>query len=177
MAQQATLILSAQTNSVKGRRTGCPFPVRKGRGLMRFRSLSAAVCAAMIFGVAAHADGITVMVNGTEVISDVPAQMMNDRTMLPMRSVFEALGADVTWMGDDRLIFATSGASMIVMQIDNDKMSVQRASEDGMEVITLDSPPYVYNDRTMVPVRAVAEALGASVEWDGDTKTVTITNQ
>lgn len=144
---------------------------------MRFRSFSAAVCAAMIFGAAAHADGITVMVNGTELVSDVPAMMVNDRTMLPMRAVFEALGADVTWMGDDRLIFATSGASMIVMQIGNDKMSVQRASEDGMEVITLDSPPYVYNDRTMVPVRAAAEALGASVEWDGDTKTVTITKQ
>lgn len=140
------------------------------------KKFAAAVCAAMMcFSVNVYADSITVFVNGTELVSDTGPQIVSDRTMLPMRAVFEALGADVTWMESDRLIFATSGDTMIVMQIDSDKMSVQRASEDGIEVITLDSPPYIYNDRTMVSVRAAAEALGAEVEWDAETMTVRIT--
>lgn len=43
-------------------------------------------------------NAVTVMVNGTELIADVPAQIMNDRTMLPMRAIFEKLGANVSWM-------------------------------------------------------------------------------
>ena len=129
-----------------------------------------------LLSVSAYAeDEITVTINGTPLVSDVAPQIVNDRTMLPMRAIFEALGANVTWMGEDKLIFATKGDSMIVLQIDNPKMSVQKIGNDENIGVNLDTPPYIKDDRTMVPVRAIAESLDAKVEWLGETKTVVIT--
>lgn len=136
------------------------------------------VMSAILFAVANHVtaeDGITVYVNGEEIVSDVPAMIINDRTVLPMRTIFEKLGANVTWMAEDQLIFATKGEDMMVMQIGNSQMSVQTIDEDCIEVVDLDTAPFVYNDRTFVPVRAVAEALDANVVWDSETQTVNVT--
>lgn len=128
----------------------------------------------MMFSFTAHAQDVTVKVNGSVLGPPVPAQIVNDRTMLPMRSIFERLGAQVTWLEEDRIIVATKDKSLIVMQIDNTKMSVQNILSDEVTEILLDSPPFIQNDSTMVPVRAVAETLGAKVEWDPETYTVTI---
>lgn len=136
------------------------------------------VMSAILFAVANHVtaeDGITVYVNGEEIVSDVPAMIINDRTVLPMRTIFEKLGANVTWIAEDQLIFATKGTDMVVMQIGNLQMSVQTIDEDGIEVVELDTAPFVYNDRTFVPVRAVAEALDANVVWDSETQAVNVT--
>lgn len=140
------------------------------------KSIIPLICAA-VFAVApiVHGADITVLVNGTELESDTPAVIVNERTMLPMRAVFEALDAEVTWMPDDKLIFAVKDTRMIVMQIDNPQMSLQTTDTDGITAIPLDTAPYIENDRTMVPVRAIAEALDAEVNWNGDTQTVTIT--
>lgn len=118
---------------------------------------------------------ITVKVNNAVVISPVPAQIVNDRTMLPMRSIFERIGANVTWMESKKIIFATKGSSLITMQIDNPAMSVQHIENDEVFKIELDTPPFIVDGSTMVPVRAVAESLGCSVEWDPQTYTVDIT--
>ena len=128
----------------------------------------------MTLSLTAHAQDVTVKVNGSVLEPPVPAQIVNDRTMLPMRSIFERLGAQVTWLEEDRIIVATKDKSLIVMQIDNTKMSVQNILSDEVTEILLDSPPFIQNDSTMVPVRAVAETLGAKVEWDPETYTVTI---
>ena len=117
---------------------------------------------------------VTVKVNNFVVESPVPAQIVNDRTMLPMRSIFERIGAKVTWMGTERIIFATKGSSLITMQIDNTVMSVQHIENDELIRIELDTPPFIVDGSTMVPVRAVAESLGCSVEWDPQTYTVDI---
>ena len=121
-----------------------------------------------------YAQDVTVKVNGSVLDPPVPAQIVNDRTMLPMRSIFERLGAQVTWLEEDRIIVATRDKSLIVMQIDNTKMSVQNILSDEVTEILLDSPPFIQNDSTMVPVRAVAETLGAKVDWDPETYTVII---
>ena len=121
-----------------------------------------------------YAQDVTVKVNGSVLEPPVPAQIVNDRTMLPMRSIFERLGAQVTWLEEDRIIVATRDKSLIVMQIDNTKMSVQNILSDEVTEILLDSPPFIQNDSTMVPVRAVAETLGAKVDWDPETYTVII---
>ena len=120
------------------------------------------------------ADTITVIVNGEELVADVEPQIVNDRTMLPMRAIFEALGAKVTWAAEHKTIFATAGPRLMVLQIGNDVMSVQKISDNSNEVITLDAPPYMYKDRTLVPVRAIAEAMEAKVDWNAETRTVTI---
>jgi hypothetical protein len=114
------------------------------------------------------ADNITVKLNGSALSFDVAPQIINDRTMVPMRKIFESLGASVDWNGDTRTITSSKGDTSIVMAIDNPVMTV-----NGTEV-TLDSAPVIVDDRTLVPVRAIAESFGSTVDWDGSTKTVTI---
>ena len=132
------------------------------------------VCKSMLMPASAFADEITVLVNGEQLVTDVAPQIVKDRTMLPMRAIFEALGANVSWVEKDRLIFATKGEYMIVMQIDNNQMSVQTVTSDENTAISLDVAPFIYNSRTLVPVRAVAESLDAQVDWVAETRTVII---
>ena len=63
---------------------------------------------------------------------------------------------------------------IITMQIDNTIMSVQKIENNEIIKIELDSPPFIVDGSTLVPVRAVAESLGCSVEWDPQTYTVDI---
>ena len=125
-------------------------------------------------GVSAEGNEVTVKVNNFVVKSPVPAQIVNDRTVLPMRSVFESFGARVTWMEDEKIIFATKGNLLITMQIDNNVMSVQQIENDEIKEIELDTAPFMMDGSTMVPVRAVAESLGYNVGWEPETRTVSI---
>ena len=113
-------------------------------------------------------DSISVYVNGTELTLDVPPMLENDRTLVPMRAIFEALGAEVSWYPEDRTIVAVRGGTTVFMQVDDWYMSVND------EWIALDAPPRIVNDRTLIPLRAVAEAFGAQVGWDEATQTVTV---
>lgn len=143
---------------------------------MKKRILLCALCT-MIFTCAScfAFDGeITVLVDGEKLVTDVAPVLVNDRTMLPMRAIFEKLGAKVTWIDDDQLIFATKDDCMVVLQIDNCKMSVQKAGVEGNTVVELETAPYLYEERTLVPVRAVAEALEAEVDWIDESGTVVI---
>ncbi len=135
------------------------------------------ICISVIFSstVFSQDKEVSIMLNGKELVSDVAPQLVNSRTMLPMRAIFEALGADVTWLGEDEIIIATRGETMIALKIGQPVMSIQTATSDESKVIELDVAPYLHNDRTMVPVRAVAEALDAKVDWIDETWTVVIT--
>ena len=145
---------------------------------MRKFVLSLILCAAMLLSNAVFAqnDGITVKLNGTDLKTPAAAQVVNGRTMLPMRAVFEALGANVTWAGADEIIFATKGNLFITLKIGDFQMVVQRTESEESTVIKLDAAPYIYGGYTFVPVRAVAESLNSDVYWIETTKTVMITN-
>lgn len=112
---------------------------------------------------------VSVSVNGNMLNPDVPAQIINDRTLVPVRSIFEALGADVSWDGENQLVTAVRGDITITMKIGNNVMNVNSEAKE------LDVPAQVINDRTLVPARAISEAFGCKVEWDGSNKTVYIT--
>jgi len=118
---------------------------------------------------------IDVVVNGEKLVLDVAPVIVNDRTMLPMRAIFEALGANVNWLPSSRIIIATKDDTMITLQIENDNMSVQKTTDTENTVVLLDAAPFILNDRTMVPARAVAEALRADVKWEPETRTVIVT--
>lgn len=130
----------------------------------------AAVIAVSSLAAAAEND-ITVTVNGSNVAFDQPPVIDNDRTLVPMRAIFEALGAEVNWNGETRTVTSTKGEMKISLAIDGDKMQV------GEKEVTLDVPAKIINDRTMVPVRAVSEALKCNVEWDGEVRQVIITSE
>lgn len=124
-----------------------------------------------VFFIPVDADGeIKVLLDGRELEFDVPPQLINNRTMVPMRKIFEAMGANVDWNGDTQTVTATKGDITIIMQINN------RVIQVNGENITLDVPPQLVDNRTLVPARAVAESLKANVDWDGDTQTVIITS-
>ena len=92
----------------------------------------------------------------------------NGRTLVPLRAIFEALGADVTWDSATQTVTATKGTKKISLTIGSTKMSV-----DGV-IKTLDVSAKLLGGRTLVPVRAVSEAFGCNVEWDGANQTVII---
>lgn len=89
-------------------------------------------------------------------------------TLVPLRSVFEALGATVAWDGDTKTVVSARGNDTIALQLDSTNMFVNG------EVKVLSVPAQSMNERTMVPVRAIAEAFGCDVKWDGDTRTVVV---
>jgi len=109
------------------------------------------------------------VVFGEKVKNDVAPKIVNDRTMLPIRFIAEALGADVEWDGDARKVTITKGETEIVITIDSDVAKV-----NGKKV-TLDSSAFIENDRTYLPLRFVSENLGAKVEWVAKDRKVIIT--
>ena len=111
---------------------------------------------------------IKVILDGIPLQFDVQPRIINDRTMVPMRVIFEALGADVDWDSETRTITATKGGLVVKATIGDKNIYV-----NGVK-ITMDVAPIIADDRTLVPVRFVSEALGCDVDWDGDTRTVYI---
>lgn len=115
---------------------------------------------------------VSVVFDGEKMSFDVNPYIDNDRTLVPMRAIFEKAGATITWDGDSRTVIAAykvgDAQKFVILQIDN-----QNAFVDG-EKKTLDVPAKIVNDRTFVPLRFVMEELGSEVTWDPDTYTVNI---
>ncbi len=116
------------------------------------------------------ADNISVFVDGVQVQFDVQPQLVNDRTMVPMRAIFEALGAVVEWDDYTQTASAHKNNKIINLTIGSPYMYVNG------EAVSLDSPAYVINGRTLVPVRAISESLGLNVSWNDRTQTVNISS-
>jgi hypothetical protein len=103
---------------------------------------------------------IKVDINGSPLQMDIEPQIVDGRTLAPLRAIFEALGATVQWDPADQSISATKGNTTIKLQIGS-----TTALNNGAPV-TLDAAPMIVNGRTLVPVRFIGEALGAQVSWD-----------
>ena len=113
----------------------------------------------------------TAYINDAEETLDQPPVIMNNRTMVPIRFVSEAMGANVQWNGVERTVTITLGKNLAVLKIDDVK-----AKANGYDVY-LDAAPtiIVKTSRTVVPIRFVAETLGMEVTWNGAERSVTIT--
>ena len=112
---------------------------------------------------------VSVLINNNIIAFDYPAIVVNGRTLVPLRGIFEAIGATVDW--DNNTQTATG-------KLDSTTVSISIGSKvlykNGVPV-ELDVPAQLISGYTMVPVRAVAEAFDADVEWDGDSNTVYVT--
>jgi len=113
---------------------------------------------------------IKVLVNGAAVTFDQPPIIENGRTLVPLRAIFEALGATVEWEQSTQTVTAVKDDVTIVLKIGDSFLT-----KNG-ERIALDVPAKIVGGRTLVPARAVAESFGADVQWNGTTRTVTITD-
>lgn len=118
------------------------------------------------------ADDIKVTFNGANIEFDQPPILRDGRTLVPMRAIFEAMGAEVDWDGETETVWANKGDIVIALQIYNNLMFKNDGTKT--EQIELDVPACIENSRTLVPVRAISEAFGAEVDWDGETQTVII---
>ena len=115
-------------------------------------------------------EDIKVKLDGNTLSFDVPPQIINDRTMVPLRAIFEALGASVDWNQQTKTVTSVKGDTTIKLTIDSNTMYVNG------NAVTLDTPACVVNDRTLVPVRAISEAYQTKVIWNKDTKTVALSS-
>ncbi len=123
----------------------------------------------MFMGMTCFAQDINVTISGKKLDFDVQPVMESDRVLVPMRAIFENLGATVSWDNDTSTAIAVKGDKVIIIQIDNSKAFINT------EVKELDVPARLISDRTLVPVRFVSEALNCKVDWNQDEQTVVIT--
>ncbi len=113
---------------------------------------------------------ISVTVNGKKLEFPQQSPVISDnRTLVPLREIFEALGATVEWDGNTKTVNSQKGNISVSLTINSDKIYV-----NGAEKI-IDVPAKIINNKTMVPVRAVSESYNCSVVWDAASKTVVIT--
>lgn len=111
---------------------------------------------------------IIVELYGKPIKFDVQPQLINGRTMVPLRAIFEAIGLDVGWNPDLKQVTGTKDGTKILLTIGKNVAYINSKLE------ILDAPPVIVNGSTLVPIRFIAEATGLDVEWDETTKTVII---
>ena len=136
------------------------------------KTIMVLICVVIIAvsGVSGHAAGtITVVVNNEQIYFDQPPVIDNGRTMVPLRAIFEALGASVDWEQSTQTVTAIRGDVTVSLTIGSNILIIN--GDD----IELDVPAQIVGGRTLVPVRAVAESFGADVKWEQNIRTVTIT--
>lgn len=117
------------------------------------------------------ANTISVRIDGAYQAYEQPPVLQNNRTLLPLRGIFEALGADVTWHAATSSVTAVRGTQTVELTLGSTTATVNG------QPIQLDVAPQLINSRTMVPARFVSESLGAQVGWEADTRTVVITTK
>ena len=145
--------------------------------ILKIFSLVSIIVVSSIFSTV-FATNAEVQING-EIIdftdengNKVNAQIVNSRTMVPLRKIFEVLGCEIEWDGETKTVVATKENKEIILQIDNLEAVV---TEDGNEKkIRLDTAPIIIENRTMVPLRFIAESLEKQVGWDSSAYTAII---
>ncbi len=120
--------------------------------------------------VMAEETAISVLLDGEYIAFDVAPTIIEGRTMVPVRAVFEALGATVDWQQETQKVVSHKGETDVTLTI-NDKTLYKNG-----EAVVLDVPAQLIDSRTLVPVRAISEAYGCYVDWNDWTKTVLITS-
>lgn len=113
-------------------------------------------------------DAIKIYVNGAQIMPDTNPVLINDRTMVPIRAIAEKLGYSVSWFGESQTVSMQKGSDLIQLSIGSNSLYHNSYN------IIIDVAPLIYDDRTYLPVRAVAEAMGCKVDWNGPERAVYI---
>lgn len=116
-------------------------------------------------------DSLKIKINGKQMNFDVPPVIENGRILVPMRAIFEELGATVNWDQTSQSIKAGKYDTNITLKIDDNVSYI-----NGKEII-LDVSPTIIDGRTMVPLRFIGEALGAEIKWNEKMKLVSVDEQ
>lgn len=116
------------------------------------------------------AQDIPVFLNGERLSFDQTPLIKDGRVLVPLRGIFEALGAEVKWDSTAKTVFSEKDGVSVKLTIG------QKTAYVNNRAVELDVPAQIVNGRTLVPLRFVSESLGAKVNWDGANKIVTITS-
>ncbi len=111
-----------------------------------------------------------IIVKGAKVKFDTPPVIKSGRTLIPVKALSEAFGAEVKWISAERKVLITKDNTEIVLQLDNNKIYV-----NGVES-KIDVPACSINGRTVVPIKFIVEKMGLLVKWDSDSQVVEIEN-
>ncbi|MDU6783995.1 copper amine oxidase N-terminal domain-containing protein [uncultured Peptoniphilus sp.] len=116
---------------------------------------------------------IRLWMKGEIIKSDVAPYISEDRTMVPLRVISENLGKVVTWNNNDKKVNIKDEKGNEFSLVINEKV-MENVSSDSNLKIKLDAPAVIKDNRTFVPIRAIAEAFGEKVQWDKDKRVVVI---
>lgn len=112
--------------------------------------------------------GASIKINNKVLESDTEPQIIDGRTMVPVRAIFEGIGATVDWNADTKTVTGKKGSDTVVMNVGEKAMTVNGKK------INMDGEAMIIDSRAFAPARYVAEAFGYDVSWNGDTKEVLI---
>ncbi len=142
------------------------------------RAASIGLLAAVMFasmlavsGAQTPAPYVKVFVDGQLISFDVPPMIQSGRVLVPLRGVFERLGAVVAWDPATQTVLAARADTEVALQIGNPQARING------QVAMMDVPAMVVSGRTLVPLRFVSQVLGSQVSWDAATATVQIISQ
>lgn len=121
-------------------------------------------------------DNNTYTVNGELIVMDVSPSIIESRTMLPIRYAATPLGADVYWDDEAKKVTVSLDETNMELWIGQSKALVN-GNTVSIDPDNANVKPLIINDRTMLPLRFVAETLGCDVQWDGVAQKVTITKE
>lgn len=111
----------------------------------------------------------TVNLNGQQLSFDVPPTIENGRTLVPLRAIFEAMGAAVTWDQNTHTATAVKDGTTVILKIGSTTPTING------QVKQLDVPAKIVNGRTLAPLRFIGEAFGGTVEWNQASQLISIT--
>lgn len=125
------------------------------------------------------AKDIGVTLDGNVIEFDVQPQIVEGRTLVPLRKIFEEIGALVKWDGDTQTVTARKSSKTITFSINSNEMTIDKGKTDEngnavTETVTLDVPAQIIDERTLVPIRAISESFGLTVDWNSTASAVSI---
>lgn len=119
--------------------------------------------------------GIEVLLDGKALEFDVPPFIEGDRVLVPLRSVFEALGAEVSWLPETQQVRVKKEDKTLELTVGR-KAAYWKGPKDGY-LISLDVSPQIIGDRVFMPLRFICEEMGCRVDWDETNRVVSIFTQ
>lgn len=145
----------------------------KNTGLVRNLLSALLIASTAMSSVVAFAEDteIKVLVDNVKVEFDVLPQIINERVMVPMRAIFDHIGANVEWEGETQTITATYDGIRLKTVLGEATMTVNGVDK------TVDVPSQAIDGRVLVPVRFISEAFDCEVSWDNGSKTVFVTTK
>lgn len=116
------------------------------------------------------ANEIKIFVNGKQVYSDVPAFILNGRTMVPVRLISEIVDANVTWDDNTKAVYVSKGENTVKLIVGG------KAYKNNIQT-EIDVPAKIIKGRTFVPLRFIGEALQLFVYWDNNSQEVNVVDK